>query len=52
VLPVGSYAQAHLLLGLVLPDMSVAQMSPPARALWKSPLSYHRLSIGITPAAR
>lgn len=46
LLPVGTYAQAHAVLALVLDDLGVHQTPPPARARWKSPLSYHHLSIG------
>ena len=46
LLPVGTYAQAYAVLGLVLDDLGVHQTPPPARARWKSPLAYHHLSIG------
>lgn len=46
LLPVGSYAQAYQVMGLILPDVAVTQTKPPPRARWKAPLSYHRLSIG------
>lgn len=46
LLPVGSYAEAYQVIGLVLPDVAVTPTKPPARARWKAPLSYHRLSIG------
>ncbi|HEY5334653.1 MAG TPA: PH domain-containing protein [Mycobacteriales bacterium] len=46
LLPVGTYAQAYEVLGLVLDDLAVSPTPPPARARWKSPLSYHRLSVG------
>jgi putative membrane protein len=46
LLPVGTYAQAYEVLGLVLDDLTVRPTPPPARARWKAPLSYHRLSVG------
>jgi putative membrane protein len=47
LLPVGTYAQAHAVIALVLPDVAVFATQPPRRALWKVPLSYHRLSAGL-----
>ncbi len=46
LLPVGSYAQAYQVMGLVLQDLAVTQVKAPGRARWKAPLSYHRLSVG------
>lgn len=46
LLPVGTYAQAYEVLGLVLDDLTVHATPPPARARWKALLSYHRLSVG------
>lgn len=46
LLAVGTYAQAYEVLGLVLDDLVVHPTRPPARARWKAPLSYHRLSVG------
>lgn len=50
LLPVGSYSQAHQVLSLVLPDISMTMSGPPGRARWKAPLSYHRLSVGSNPS--
>lgn len=46
LLPVGTYAQAYEVLGLVLDDLTVHPTPPPTRARWKAVLSYHRLSVG------
>lgn len=46
LLPVGTYAQAYEVLGLVLEDLTVRPTPPPSRARWKALLSYHRLSVG------
>jgi putative membrane protein len=46
LLPVGSRADAALLLGRVFPDIPQERLPPPARARWKSPLRFRFLSWG------
>lgn len=47
LLPVGTYADAHRVIALVLPDAAVRQTRPPGRARWKAPVSYRHLSAGV-----
>lgn len=44
LLPVGNSASAEHLLSLVATHIPVTGARPPARALWKAPLSYHFLT--------
>ena len=46
LLPVGTRAEAEMLLGRVLPNFAVPLSRPPARAFWKAPFSYHFLAAG------
>jgi putative membrane protein len=46
LLPVGSRAQATLLLERVFPELPQKRLPPPARARWKSPLRFRFLSWG------
>ncbi|MGH7776183.1 MAG: PH domain-containing protein [Candidatus Dormibacterales bacterium] len=46
VLPVGSRAEATLLLSHIVPDAPAERIPPPARARFKSPLRYRNLSWG------
>ena len=48
VLPVGSLAEAQLLLSRILPDAPADRESPPARARLKSPLRFRNLAWGQT----
>jgi putative membrane protein len=48
VLPVGSHAEADLLLGRILPDAPTQREPPPPRARAKSPLRYPHLAWGRT----
>jgi putative membrane protein len=46
LLPVGSHAQAAVLVDRVFPGLPGERLSPPARARWKSPLRFRFLSWG------
>jgi putative membrane protein len=46
VLPVGSREEAQRLLERLVPGAPAPERRPPARARWKSPLRYPRLSFG------
>ena len=47
LLPVGSLAEAQLLLDRVLPDRQATLSRPPRRAVIRAPLSYHFLAAGV-----
>jgi putative membrane protein len=47
LLPVGSLAEAQLLLDRVLPDRRAVLSRPPRRAMLRAPLSYHFLRAGV-----
>jgi putative membrane protein len=47
VLPVGTLAEAHLLLARIAPGAPEPHRRPPRRARWKSPLRYRRLAFGL-----
>jgi putative membrane protein len=46
LLPVGTLEQARLLMENVFPQLPQQRLAPPARARWKSPLRFPRLSYG------
>jgi putative membrane protein len=46
LLPVGTRAEADMLLARVLPNFAVPFSRPPARAIWKAPFSFHFLAAG------
>lgn len=50
VLPVGSGAEAALLLSRILPDAPTELESAPGRARWKNPLRFHNLAWGRNQA--
>ena len=46
LVPVGTRAEADVVLGELMPGWPPAARKPPARARWKTPLSYHFLAWG------
>jgi len=46
LLPVGTRADAELLLGRILAEHGVSVSQPPRRAIWRAPFSYHFLAAG------
>ena len=50
ILPVGTRAEAQLLIDRMLPGAEVERTRPPRRARWKSPLRYRHLSWGANAA--
>ncbi len=46
LLPVGTRADAELLLGRILAEHNVTVTPPPRRAFWRAPFSYHFLAAG------
>jgi putative membrane protein len=50
LLPVGTRAEAEMLLGRILADHAITVTPPPRRAMWRAPLSYHFLAAGKNPS--
>jgi putative membrane protein len=50
LIPVGTRSEADELVRYLLPNMPAERRRPPARARWKSPLSYPHLAWGVNDA--